>query len=53
MLVLCEEKTDSCDIETVKMIVIDGENYKPDTWYKIESGEVVEDNEDTVQDEKQ
>ena len=53
VLVLCEEKTDSCDIETVKMIVIDGKNYKPDTWYKIESGEVVEDNEDTVQDEKQ
>lgn len=52
-LVLCEEKKYSCDIETVKMIVIDGENYKPDTWYKIDSGEVVEDNEDTVQDEKQ
>ena len=51
VLVLCEEKTGSCDIETVKMIVIDGENYKPDTWYKIDSGEVVEDNEDTVQDE--
>ena len=25
-----------------KTIVIDGETYKPDTWYKLENGEVVE-----------
>ncbi len=25
-----------------KMIVIDGDNYKPDVWYKLENGEIVE-----------
>ena len=43
VLVLCLEKGDNYDIECVKQIVIDGETYKPGTWYTLtKSGEIKE-----------
>lgn len=43
VLVLCEEKSSNYDIETVKVVVVDGTQIKPDTWYKLKDGNVVED----------
>ena len=43
VLVLCLEKEDNYDIECVKQIVIDGEKYKPGTWYTLtKAGEIEE-----------
>ena len=43
VLVLCLEKEENYDIECVKQIVIDGETYKPGTWYTLtKSGEIEE-----------
>ena len=42
ILVLCEEKKDSFDIEAWKAVVVDGKTIKPDTWYCLKNGEVVE-----------
>ena len=43
VLVLCLEKEDNYDIECVKQIVIDGETYKPGTWYTLtKAGEIEE-----------
>ena len=42
ILVLCEEKDDSYDIKDYKVIVIDGKDYKADTYYTIKNGNVVE-----------
>ena len=41
-LTICEEKEESYEIECCKTIVIDGDKYKPDVWYCIKNGEVVE-----------
>ena len=43
ILVIAEEKQDSFDIENWKAVVVDGEKIKPDTWYKMVDGELVED----------
>lgn len=41
MLVIAEELDDSFDIKAWKAVVVDGENIKADTWYKLENGEMV------------
>lgn len=35
-------KPDSWTLKGAKMVQVDGEKIKPDTWYKIENGEIVE-----------
>ena len=45
ILVIAEECTDSYAIKHWKAFVIDGEQYKPDTWYKLIDGEIVEEQE--------
>ena len=43
VLVLCLEKEENYDVECVKQIVIDGETYKPGTWYTLtKAGEIQE-----------
>ena len=42
ILVIAEEEKDSYDIAEWKAVVVDGEKIKPDTWYKLENGELVE-----------
>ena len=42
VLVICEEKADSYDIECCKTITIDGDTYKQNVWYCIKNGKVVE-----------
>ena len=42
ILVIAEERTDNCDIETWKVIKIDGKKYKADTWYMLKNGKVIE-----------
>ena len=42
ILVLAEEKTDSWEIDNWKVVEVDGENIKPDTWYELKNGEAVE-----------
>lgn len=41
ILVLCKEHN-YYEIKDYKVIVIDGENYKADTYYTIKDGDVVE-----------
>ena len=42
ILVLVEEKTDDWRIDDWKVVEVDGEIIKPDTWYELKNGEVVE-----------
>ena len=42
MLTIAKENEDDYDIVAWKSFVIDGKKYKPDTWYTLEDGEVVE-----------
>lgn len=42
IILLVEENKSDYDIKEWKAFQIDRETYKPDTWYKIENGEVVE-----------
>ena len=42
ILVIAEERTDNYDIETWKVIKIDGKKYKADTWYILKNGKVIE-----------
>ena len=42
VLVICEEEKDSYDIAAWKAVVVDGENIKPDTFYKLQNGKLVE-----------
>ena len=42
VLVLVEESDKSYDLIAWKAVVVDGENIKPDTWYKLVNGELVE-----------
>lgn len=42
---MLEEETDSTDIRSATLFTIDGERYKPDTWYTLRKGEVIELNE--------
>ena len=42
VLVIAEENTDGYDIKSWKAFVIDGEKYKPDTWYTLKDGEIAE-----------
>ena len=46
ILVLAEEYDDSYKLKEYKVIVIDGETYKPDTWYSLKDGDVIETSED-------
>ena len=46
LLVLCEEKSTNFDIASWAAVVVDGEKIKPDTWYALKDGEVVEVEED-------
>lgn len=34
---------DGWTLKGAKMVRVDGEKIKPDTWYRIESGEIIED----------
>ena len=42
ILVIAEENVSDYDIAEWKAVVVDGEKIKPDTWYKLENGELVE-----------
>ena len=42
ILVMAEEEKDNYDIREWKAVVVDGEKIKPDTWYKLSDGELVE-----------
>ena len=42
VLVIAEEYKDNCDVKSWKAFVIDGEKYKPDTWYTLKGGKIVE-----------
>ena len=42
ILVICEERVNSFDIEAWEAFVVDGETVKADTWYKLKNGELVE-----------
>ena len=42
ILIIAEEKENEYDIEHWKAFVIDGETYKPDTWYRLDGDEIVE-----------
>ena len=48
ILVIAEEKKDGYDIENWKAVVVDGEKIKPDTWYKLKNGELVEHEEEKL-----
>ena len=39
---IAEEEDSSYDIAHWKAFVIDGETYKPDTWYAFKDGELTE-----------
>ena len=41
VLLLAEENRNDYKIASWKAVVVDGEKIKPDTWYKIEDGELV------------
>ena len=36
------ERNDKYDVVEVRAVKVDGENVKPDTWYKLENGEIKE-----------
>ena len=42
LLVIAEENTYDYNIAEWKAVVVDGEKIKPDTWYKLEDGDLVE-----------
>ena len=42
ILVIAEEKEDSCNVSNWKAVIVDGKNIKADTWYRLVEGEVVE-----------
>lgn len=42
ILVIAEENESDYDIKHWKAVVVDGENIKPDTWYKLDDGDLVE-----------
>lgn len=42
ILVIAEEYEDSYDIKAWKVVVVDGETIKADTWYKLVDGELTE-----------
>ena len=42
VLVICEENTDDWDIKEWLAFVVDGEDIKADTWYKLVDGKLVE-----------
>nr|DAI66491.1 MAG TPA: hypothetical protein [Caudoviricetes sp.] len=44
ILVIAEENEDNYNIASWKAVVVDGVNVKPDTWYMLQNGELVEDN---------
>ena len=44
ILVIAEENEDNYNIASWKAVVVDGVNVKPDTWYKLQNGELLEDN---------
>ena len=42
ILVIAVENDEDYDIKEWKAFVVDGENIKPDTWYKLKNGDLVE-----------
>ena len=42
ILMIAEEECNCCDIVAWKVVVVDGETIKPNTWYELKSGELVE-----------
>ena len=42
ILVICVERDDSFEIKEWEAVVVDGETVKPDTWYKLKNGDLVE-----------
>ena len=45
-IVVTEWNDDADTLISVKIVQIDGEKYKPDTWYKMDSSEIVEANDE-------
>ena len=43
ILVIAKENEDNYNIASWKAVVVDGVNVKPDTWYMLQNGELVED----------
>jgi len=44
--VICEENNSDYGIKEWKAVEVDGEKIKPDTFYRLESGKIVEVNKD-------
>ena len=42
ILVIAEENENNYDVKEWKAAVVDGENIKADTWYRLKNGEFVE-----------
>lgn len=42
VLVICEENADNWDIKEWLAFVVDGEDIRADTWYKLVNGKLVE-----------
>ena len=42
MLVLVKEYDNNFDIKAWKSVVVDGEVIKPDVWYGLKDGEIIE-----------
>ena len=42
VLVICEENEDNYAIKEWMAFVVDGEEVKPDTWYQLKNGELIE-----------
>ena len=42
ILVIAEENESDYNIKHWKSVVVDGENIKADTWYKLKDGDLVE-----------
>ena len=42
LLVIAEESDENYSIVSWRAVVVDGETIKPDTWYELKDGELVE-----------
>ena len=42
ILVIAEEEEENFEIKSWKAVVVDGINVKPDTWYILQNGELVD-----------
>ena len=42
ILVIAEEEKERYEIASWKVVIVDGDKVKPDTWYKLQNGELIE-----------